>query len=188
MFIVIEGPDKTGKTSLINRLKQEQFPDAIYYKDPPDTKLGREIRHVVVGNTLTSLEEIYLFSAARLQTNYKILEERKDNLVICDRWIYSTEAYQIAAKGLSLSEYSDTFNWATLPDLVIILLPADINVLFERIKTCKFTDRFEQDKELIKKIYDYYRQECPGVIIDSGKSKDYVYRQAVNAINNLKWR
>ena len=127
ILIVFEGIDGGGKTSQAERLLEmlagKGF-DAVYFREPSDSRWGRTIREKAVRNdSLTPDEELDLFHKDRrenVEKNLKpALASRK--LVILDRYYFSTMAYQ-GAKGLDPELIRETNEgFAVLPDLVFIL-------------------------------------------------------------------
>lgn len=104
IFIVFEGLDLTGKTTLIKKL-QEKHPEFIYTREPggTDCKLAEDIRKMVLSypGEMDALTETYLFAASRAEHMNKIrkwLDQGKT--VICDRFVYSSLYYQGIMKGL----------------------------------------------------------------------------------------
>src|SRR5262249_802389 len=106
-FITLEGPEGAGKTTQV-KLLAKQF-DAIGLKyvitrDPGGTPLGKQIRRILL-NTDSPVEpmaELLLYQADRAQNVNEIVLPalKKGMLVICDRYIDSTMAYQGYGRGI----------------------------------------------------------------------------------------
>jgi dTMP kinase len=127
ILIVLEGIDGGGKTSQAEHLLRilvEKGYDAVYFREPSDSRWGRMIREKAVRNdSLTPEEELELFQKDRrenVEKNLKpALASRK--VVILDRYYFSTMAYQ-GAKGLDPDQIRETNeSFAVPPDLVFIL-------------------------------------------------------------------
>jgi dTMP kinase len=127
VLIVLDGIDGTGKTTQAKRLLaalQKEGVDAVYFREPSDSKWGLEIkRRAVVADSLTPEDELDLFQRDRkenVETNLKpALQEKK--VIILDRYYFSTIAYQ-GARGIdpeSIQRQNESF--AVKPDLVFIL-------------------------------------------------------------------
>ncbi|MFC2170072.1 dTMP kinase, partial [Acidobacteriota bacterium] len=127
ILIVFEGIDGVGKTTqaliLLNRL-QERGIEAVYFREPSNSKWGRKIKEkAAFADSITPEEELDLFQKDRkenLKRNLKpVLKENK--VIILDRYYFSTIAYQ-GAKGIDpakIREINEKF--ALKPDLVFIL-------------------------------------------------------------------
>ena len=105
-FIVLEGVEGSGKSTqsllLSERLALEGI-DNLLVREPGSTNTGEKIRNLILQATeLNPLSELFLFSAARSELiQNEILPALKSGLVVvCDRYTYSSIAYQGYAKGL----------------------------------------------------------------------------------------
>jgi len=141
-FIVLEGVEGSGKSTQSQLLSQKLSSEGIsnlLVREPGGTDTGEKIRALILeGYELNPLTELFLFSAARseLIQNEIIPALDSNTVVVCDRYIYSSIAYQGYAKGLNLDTVGEVNSIATSrisPDLVFLL---DINpeVSFERKK------------------------------------------------------
>ncbi len=127
ILIVFEGIDGGGKTtqakSLLSWLQKKGI-EAVYFREPSDSKWGAEIREKAAQEaSLTPLQELQLFQKDRkenIENNIKPAL-RKKQVVILDRYYFSTMAYQ-GAKGIDVQRIK-TLNekMAVEPDLVLIL-------------------------------------------------------------------
>jgi len=124
-FIVIDGPDGSGKSTVISYLN-ELFPDIVVTRDPGGTKEGLLIRNLIVDDKhkLDKFSILLLFLATRFETQTKVIlpavEEGK--LVISDRWDSSTFAYQRHAEGQEdMFDHIEGFNKFIKPDIFIHL-------------------------------------------------------------------
>lgn len=98
-FIIIEGGEGSGKTTIVDRLKKE-LPDVVYTQDPGGTPLGEEIRNLLMSERTAGIDprsELLLFLASRAQLVAEVirpaLESEKD--VISNRFGLSSIAYQV---------------------------------------------------------------------------------------------
>lgn len=136
MFITLEGPDGSGKSSqikLLNEQLQQAGYDTVLTREPGGTLIGDEIRACVhnVKNTQMSPEaELLLYSASRAQLVREVIRPSlaSGKIVICDRFYDSTLAYQGYGRGLDLNALQQVTAFATgglKPDLTLLL---DIDV------------------------------------------------------------
>lgn len=102
MFIVLEGLDGSGKTTQLNNIIKyfkEKYPDKkiIVTREPGGylNTVGEKIRDILLYNEMDDYTRALLYAASRYE-NSKIIKEHieKDYIVICDRYIYSSLAYQ----------------------------------------------------------------------------------------------
>lgn len=158
MFITFEGIDGSGKTTQIKLLSerlQSQGISVIVLREPGGNEISENIREVL----LTSKHEIgvraelLLFVAARAQLVEKVICPALDagKLVICDRYIDSSVAYQGFGRGLSVAEVQECNKFATnnlVPDLTFFLdVPTDIGISRTSVRNEKVLDRIESAGE-----------------------------------------
>ena len=98
-FIVFEGGEGSGKSTIIDRL-QKEFPDCVYTQDPGGTALGQEIRELLMSQKTKGIDvqaELLLFLAGRAQTVSEVIKPALESgkNVISNRFALSSIAYQI---------------------------------------------------------------------------------------------
>ena len=152
LFIVFEGCEGAGKSVQARRLYQRilrEGVDVVLTHEPGGTELGKRIRALVKGNAaigITPLAELFLFLASREQLVTEVIRPCMEcGVVICDRFIYSSVAYQGYGRGLDISTIEMLNTHATqglLPD-VVILMDISPEVGLVR-KSSSRTDRFEE--------------------------------------------
>ena len=129
-FVVFEGGEGVGKSTqarIAFRSLSGQGYDVLLTREPGGTALGETVRRWVRGHRgLTPLTELLLFTAARAQHVEKVvtLALSSQRIVICDRFVASTVAYQGYGRGLDLDLISRLNELATLglrPDLTVLL-------------------------------------------------------------------
>lgn len=136
MFITLEGPEGSGKSSQIPALAEflrEQGYQVYTTREPGGTTIGDQIRAVLHDLENTSMHprtEILLFLAARAQHVEEVIRPslEKGTIVICDRYADSTLAYQGYGHGVDLDILKKLLDFSTgglYPDLTILL---DIDV------------------------------------------------------------
>lgn len=132
MFITLEGPEGSGKTSQIPRLA-ESLRAAGYTvlttREPGGTPIGDQIRKVLfdLGNkAMQPRSEILLFQASRAQLVDEVIRPAlaKGQVVLCDRYADSTMAYQGYGHQMDLAQLAELVRFATgglKPDLTLFL-------------------------------------------------------------------
>ena len=132
MFITLEGPDGSGKSSQIPALAEwlrELGYDVYTTREPGGTQIGDQIRqvlHDLENTTMHPRTEILLFLAARAQHVEEVMRPKLNNniIVICDRYADSTLAYQGYGHGVDLEMLRKLLDFSTgglYPDLTILL-------------------------------------------------------------------
>lgn len=170
MFIVFEGLDNCGKTvqslELCKRLSKH-YPDkeVHIYREPGGTPMAEAIRQTVKADyteTVSPITEMLLMFAARKQLFMHIEELlSRGVIVICDRWFYSTYAYQCGGKGVSEDSFAACIDMCGLrsmrPDILFFMSNSkgkDREV---------FDDRIEREYSTKKKhILSYYERIING--------------------------
>lgn len=107
-FITFEGPDGAGKTTIINKVA-EQLGNVLLTREPGGIDIAEQIRRVILDKENTAMDprtEALLYAAARRQ---HLIEKVKPALiagkiVLCDRFVDSSLAYQGHARGLGIEE------------------------------------------------------------------------------------
>lgn len=166
-FVSFEGCEGSGKSTQLRLLAERLDRDGVSYvmtREPGGSAISEQIRKIILdGNNMAMCDECeaLLYAAARIQhlkdTVIPALEAGK--LVICDRFVDSSLAYQGAARGLG-TEYVAGINSLAIekysPDLTVFLdIPPD--KAFSRKHGADENDRMEkQGLEFHKRVYEGY--------------------------------
>lgn len=165
IFISLEGGEGCGKTTIIEELKKRLTDlDVVYTREPGGTKIGEDIRNILLssGNKeMSPYTEALLYAASRAQHVEEkikpVLEEGK--IVISDRFVDSSLAYQSAGRKLLLNDIISINNFAMqncIPDIVFFINVSP-QIAFERIKERNNLDRLETEtQDFHQRIYDYF--------------------------------
>ena len=167
LFITIEGNDGSGKSTVIQSLKEQLAKlnlEVCYTREPGGSYVAEKIREVILDNDNIAMDdktEALLYAASRRQhlkeTVFPALEEGK--IVVCDRFIDSSLTYQGIARGLGVDVVFNMNMYATegfMPHLTIYLL-VDPKIGLERKSHQKELDRLEHEKlEFHEKVYNGY--------------------------------
>ncbi len=200
MFITIEGPEGSGKSSsmqeVVNRLINEGY-EIITTREPGGTPIAEQIRNIILDVNNTALDpraEALLYAASRRQhLKEKVWPALKEGkIVICDRYIDSSLAYQGGARNLGIDNILNINMFATentWPDLTL-LFDVTPEVGLTRIKSNdnREVNRLDLEKiefhktvretflTLAKKYPDRY------VVIDASKPQNEVIEETYKII------
>jgi len=189
-FICIEGIDGSGKTTqarrLVSNLRGNGF-DAVYTTEPSTGKAGRLIRRYVLdrkGRVSIALEAL-LFAADRVDHLEKEIKPAIENgkVVVCDRYVYSTLAYQGAA-GLDLKWIELINRFALIPDLALFLdVPPKIVV--KRLKRKRSVMETLPNQQRVREVYMQMVSEGRLYLIDGTKSKEKVSEHILKIVSSF---
>ena len=153
LFIVFEGVEGSGKSTqsheLHRRLHQADV-DSILVREPGGTPTAEYVRDWLIGgHGISPLTELLLFSAARASLIDSVINPAlaEGRPVVCDRYIYSTLAYQGYGRAMDMTSINNLNSIATgglVPDLVVLLdVPPETGFL--RKQGGDPSDRFERE-------------------------------------------
>lgn len=203
IFISIEGPEGAGKTTIINmladNLKSEGF-EVMATREPGGIDIAEQIRQVILDKNNTAMDprtEALLYAAARRQhLTEKVkpaLEEGK--IVLSDRFVDSSLAYQGYARGLGIDEVFTINKFAVEDMMPSLTLYFDLDpvVGLERINKHKGREVNRLDLEdlefhqMVREGFMQLMERFPERIvkIDASKGLDSVYKDAEAKIKNL---
>ncbi len=187
LFIVFEGVEGSGKSTQARALRQRLASAGISVlstHEPGGTPTGEQVRQWLKGqHPITPLAELFLFSAARALLVEQVVRPalQAGQTVLCDRYIYSTLAYQGYGRGLDMEAIHQVNRLATcglLPDLVVLLdLPPDAGLAR---KSSRALDRFEQEQQdfhrRVRQGYLELSRQEPGrwLVLDASRPREAV--------------
>ena len=200
MFITLEGPEGSGKTTAVESAvkKLEELGDQIVRtREPGGTPISEEIRNVILDKKNTSMDgrtEALLYAASRRQhlveKVWPALKEGK--IVICDRYLDSSLAYQGGARGLGIDEVLNINLFATentWPDLTLLFdikpeeglkrIAANANREVNRLDLEKI-EFHQKVRESFLSLAKRFPERF--VIIDASKSREEVAKDTLDAI------
>ena len=180
IFITMEGPDGSGKSTQIELLRgylEEKGYDVIITREPGGTVISEAIREIILNKDFTemsSMTELMLYASARAQLVSEVIGPAIDSgkAVISDRFVDSSVVYQGIARGLGVDTVYEVNSYAIqgyMSDITFLLdLSAEEGV--RRKKDQKELDRMEQES------LDFHRKVVEGYRTLAEKSPDRIIR------------
>lgn len=168
IFITFEGPEGSGKSTVIKEVYKalkEQGHDVLMTREPGGNMISEEIREIILDTKNTLMDdrtEALLYAASRRQhVAEKIqpaLAEKK--IVLCDRFVDSSLAYQGYARGIGIEEVYEMNKFAIKDCFPNLTLFFDVHpeIGMERIGKRNYKDRLEQAGDTFhEKVYEGYQ-------------------------------
>ena len=200
MFITFEGGEGAGKSTaikkVVEKLENEGY-QIVLTREPGGTPISEEIRNIILDKRNTEMDErteALLYAASRRQHIVeKIIPSIKEGkIVLCDRFLDSSLAYQGHARGIGIDKVLEMNLFATEglePDLTFFF-DLDPEKGLERIaaNSSREVNRLDVEKlSFHKKVREGFlmlakRFEHRFVVIDASKDKDSVFQDVYNAI------
>lgn len=200
LFIVMEGPDGSGKTTQINLLEQylkEAGYECLITREPGGTVIGEEVRELILNpeyKEMSPVTEMLLYAASRAQLVHEVIGPALEagKIVISDRFVDSSIVYQGIARNLGISTVA-AVNAPGIgiyrPDGIFFIDLSEAEGI-RRKKNQKKLDRMEQESidfhHLVSEGYRKVLAERPEVIkIDGGKDIDVIQKKIRNHVDEL---
>ena len=179
VFVCIEGLDASGKTTHAHRLVlnlRRKSLHAIYTTEPSRGEIGGFIRTYILQRKrrIPIVVETLLFAADRIDHMEKEIKPalEKGNIVVSDRYVYSSLAYQGAA-GLDLKWIKEINRLALLPDLAIYIdVPPDVAV--KRMRRRKSVMERLETQRKVQEVYMQFVKNEELVPVDGNRRKEKV--------------
>ena len=200
MFITLEGPEGSGKTTAVeaavNKLKEMGY-EIVRTREPGGTPISEQIRNVILDKENTAMDprtEALLYAASRRQ---HLVEKvwpaiKEGKIVICDRYLDSSLAYQGGARGLGIDEILNINLFATentWPDLTLLFdITPEEGLKRIAANASREVNRLDLEKlDFHHKVRDSFlllakRYPDRYVIIDASKSREEVAKATLEAI------
>ena len=200
MFITLEGPEGSGKTTAVDyavsKLEEMGY-KIVRTREPGGTPIAEQIRNVILDKANTAMDErteALLYAASRRQhlveKVWPALKEGK--IVICDRYLDSSLAYQGGARGLGVENILNVNNFATegtFPDLTLLFdidpkvglarIAANANREFNRLDLEKL-DFHNKVRNTFLELAKRYPERF--IVIDASKSREEVADATLKAM------
>ncbi|MBO0961745.1 dTMP kinase [Neobacillus sp. MM2021_6] len=195
-FITFEGPDGAGKTTILTMVAK-QFSDALVTREPGGIEIAEQIRRVILDKGNTAMDprtEALLYAAARRQHLIEKVKPALDagKVVLCDRFVDSSLAYQGYARGLGMDEVL-TINQFAIEDLMpelTIYFDIDPELGLKRINRNKGREINRLDLEdldfhqKVREGYHLLMERFPNRIvrIDASGTVEEVYQKTLQLV------
>lgn len=166
-FVVLEGPEGSGKSTLLgplaDRMRESQV-DPVVVREPGGTRAAEIARQALLDpeHPIGPVTELFLYLAARADLVQTIIQPAlaSGRVVLSDRFALSTEAYQMAGRGLDpvlVRAGNQAATQGLQPDLTLILdLPAELGQA-RQIAAGKRQDRLDRESsEFHRRVVAYY--------------------------------
>ena len=166
-LIVFEGPDGSGKTTILKKVNEKLTDEGYKLKlvrEPGGTDISEKIREIIIDNdnvNMAAKTESLLFAASRAQLVEEKLRPALANgeIILCDRFVLSSLLYQGVGRGLGIDEVKAINDFAignVKPDLTIFF-NIDYKTALVRKRANFSADRLEnEDFDFHKIIFDAY--------------------------------
>ncbi|MBX3047429.1 MAG: dTMP kinase [Anaerolineales bacterium] len=190
MFITLEGPEGSGKTSQLPRLAEALRAaghTVLTTREPGGTPIGDQIRKVLfdLGNkSMHPRSEILLFQASRAQLVEEVIQPAlaAGQVVLCDRYADSTMAYQGYGHGVDLAQLAELVRFATgglQPQLTLFLDISPQDGLRRRDADGNWNRLDDYDFEFHQRVYAGYQELIAAepqrwAVVDATRTPDEV--------------
>ncbi len=197
-FVTVEGCEGVGKSTQLRLLKEyfeREGIDALFTREPGGTPVAEKIRSILLDKKLSvsPMVEAELFAVARMEHINNLikpaLEEGK--IVICDRYIDSSLAYQGVARGLGIDEVYKINDYAKqncMPNLTVFIDMDPANSWRKQKGTVILNDRMEgESQEFHALCYKGFKEMCmrePNriVAVVPNEDKNVTHLAIINAL------
>jgi dTMP kinase len=193
-FISFEGIDRSGKSTQVEMLAAALGERALAVREPGGTPLGERVRQILkdTDTPMGSRAEALLFAAARAELVETVIKPAiaEGRIVIADRYIDSSLAYQGVARGLGISAIADLNDWAAVglqPDLTILI---EVDPERARARGVEEDDRFEDEglhlQQKVAEAYDEIADEDDHRFtrIDGDRPPDDIAADVLDAVTD----
>lgn len=200
LFIVLEGGEGVGKTTLAKSLKnhfESLGREVVLTREPGGVDTAENIRNLIMRNQTDSLSEALLFAAARREHLLKkvVPALESDKIVICDRFVGSSIVYQGIVGNADINTILN-INKAVIGDYIpdiTLVLQMDIEEALNRIhQNNRETNRFDNQSleyhKSIEKAYarlDSFSIMLPLLYINAAQSPEDVFKESLHKIKRI---
>lgn len=200
IFITLEGPDGSGKSTVVESLSEyfnNRKIDYIFTREPGGTDIGEDIRNIILDNKNTLMSprtEALLYAASRSQHVHEKIKPalQAGKVVLCERFVLSSLVYQGIGRGLGVGDVKaiNDFGIEGLKPDLTLFFNIDPIVSLKRKRVGDNVDRLEMEgagfhREVYKgylELINMYPENI--VVIDASKSAEKVFEQVKKEVEN----
>lgn len=195
LFVTLEGIDRSGKTTQARMLCDALGEDCLAVREPGGTAVGERVRDVLKdpGIEIGPEAEALLFAAARAELVSNVIKPAlaEGRVVVSDRFLDSSLAYQGHARGLGVEEVERVNRFATgglRPDLTILLWIDPATAAARAGEADRFEDEGERLQREVLAAYDELADGDPDRWrrIDAGRAPDEVHADVLAAVQAMR--
>lgn len=201
VFITFEGNDGSGKTTISKKVYEQLVAegyDVVYTREPGGIAIAEQIREVILNPTNIAMDarcEALLYAASRRQhlVEKVIPALQAGKIVLCDRYIDSSLAYQGVGRGLGFDDVFDMNRFAIesyLPDKTIFL-QLDPRIGLQRIASRLHKDRLDMESEQfhlrVAQGYDQVLQRFAPrmIVVDANQGVEEVFMASMKHVHAI---
>jgi dTMP kinase len=207
-FLVFEGLDGSGKSSLMRALEAELSKRGISFhhtREPGGTPLGDEVRNIILrksGPTPVPRAELLLYQVSRAQHVEEVIKPRlaKSEWVLSDRFSASSVAFQAAGRAIAEKDVVALNDFATgglKPDLTVLL---DLTVQESRQRQAKRAAQTGEGADRIESEQDAFHEKVRGsflkqakddakhwLVLDASSSTEDMLKTLLQTLKEKQW-
>ncbi|MGL5540272.1 MAG: dTMP kinase [Erysipelotrichaceae bacterium] len=201
VFITFEGNDGSGKTTISKKVYEQLLAegyDVVYTREPGGIAIAEQIREVILNPTNIAMDarcEALLYAASRRQhlVEKVIPALQAGKVVLCDRYIDSSLAYQGVGRGLGFDDVFEMNRFAIesyLPDKTIFL-QLDPRIGLQRIASRQHKDRLDMESEQfhlrVAQGYDLVLQRFASrmIVVDANQNVEAVFSESMMQVHAI---
>ena len=200
MFITFEGPDGSGKSTIIKKVYEKLINDGfdiVLTREPGGTPIAEKIRDIILDNSNVALDartEALLYAASRRQHLVEKIRPalKEGKIVLCDRFLDSSLAYQGGGRNLGVQNVLNINLFATentYPDLTLFFdIDPELGLKRVSLDKKRVADRLDNENENFhEKVYSTFKEIVNTnsqriITIDASKSIEEVTECAYKTI------
>ena len=195
LFVVFEGPDGAGKSTqarlLADHFRREWKRPTHLLREPGGTPLGERVREILLdpsSGDLGTPTELFLFMAARAHlTARKVAPAiERGEIVVCDRYLWSSVVYQGIVGGLGAAEVLRMGELAgVLPPYRTLIIDLPPRVAYRRLEGHdRMESRGREYQARVRRAFLWLARKFPrnAVVIDGRGAEDEVHRRVLEAL------
>lgn len=200
LFVAFEGGDGVGKTTQLTLLAEHlraEGHEVVVTREPGDSRIGPEVRSIVLdGGELDVRAEALLFAADRADHVASVIRPalERGHMVLVDRYVDSSVAYQGVGRGLGRDEVAALSEFATagLRPHLTVLLDLDEATRRQRVERQGYVDRIEREPdhvhEQVRRAFLELAAAEPEryLVVDAGRSPDEVAADIAVAVEKAR--